>query len=339
MPFEAARSFAQSLHLQSRREWGEYFAGKRPDLPARPSNLPKTPNHVYRGQWSGFRDWLGVEGWARALRREWPPFEEARAVVRKLGLKSFREWLEWANNERPDLGERPAHIPFAPHKTYASQWLNWSDWLGAPIEIRCRTWRPYADARRFARALGLRSETEWIRYCEGKRADLAPRPADIPVGPAGVYGFRWRGWGEWLGATYKQSAFLPFEAAAKYARGLGLRTCVEWYAFVKRRDSLMPANIPKTPAIFYKAQWKGWDFWLGRDVCMPFAAAREFARALGLNSAEEWHEFCRGKLRGARKRPPGLPARPEYVYGAQFKGFDDWLGIGIRERVPSVKTA
>jgi len=58
-----------------------------------------------------------------------------------------------------------------------------------------------------SRALGLKSQTEWGAYCRGERADLLPKPNDIPADPRHLYGAEFRergGWGAWLGTTRRQ---------------------------------------------------------------------------------------------------------------------------------------
>ena len=54
------------------------------------------------------------------------PFQKARAIVLKLGLKSQKEWREWSKS-----GERPTNIPSSPHQVYRDKgWVNTADWLG-----------------------------------------------------------------------------------------------------------------------------------------------------------------------------------------------------------------
>jgi hypothetical protein len=52
-------------------------------------------------------------------------FEEAREIVRKLGLKSNMEWRRWCKNKPKEL----IRIPPAPDFIY-DEWVSWYDWLG-----------------------------------------------------------------------------------------------------------------------------------------------------------------------------------------------------------------
>jgi hypothetical protein len=74
------------------------------------------------------------------------------------------------------------------------------------IELKCwnklakLSWRPFEEAREFARNLGLSGDAQWRAYCNGKFPETTKLPADIPASPAKVYRIKgWIGWGDWLG--------------------------------------------------------------------------------------------------------------------------------------------
>jgi hypothetical protein len=88
LPFEEARSFVRSRGLKNYQEWGEWV--KRPEFP---NNIPAQPRWNYRNDgWGGIRDWLGTGPVYNV--KIYRPFEEARAYVHSLELKSQNEW--WA---------------------------------------------------------------------------------------------------------------------------------------------------------------------------------------------------------------------------------------------------
>jgi len=51
-------------------------------------------------------------------------FDDARTFVRELGLKSQKEWVQWAKTERP------ANIPSTPNQFYLEEFAGLADWLG-----------------------------------------------------------------------------------------------------------------------------------------------------------------------------------------------------------------
>ena len=62
---------------------------------------------------------------AKKTRGAFRSFEDARAYMRTLGLKSEKEWREWSSS-----GERPHDIPGDPYNTYASSgWTSYGDFL------------------------------------------------------------------------------------------------------------------------------------------------------------------------------------------------------------------
>lgn len=55
--FEEARAFARSLGLRSAHDWKAYAAGRRPELPPKPADVPASPRPVHAGEgWAGFMD-------------------------------------------------------------------------------------------------------------------------------------------------------------------------------------------------------------------------------------------------------------------------------------------
>ena len=102
---------------------------------------------------------------------------------------------------RPDLPEVPDHLPRAPGPGYARKgWRGWCDFLGTGrVSKRLRVFRSFEAAREFARTLGLRSGREWREWSRGDRADLPPRPLDIPGKPHVRYE-EFTSWADFLGA-------------------------------------------------------------------------------------------------------------------------------------------
>src|SRR5215218_9308954 len=107
-------------------------------------------------------------------------FEEARAFVRSLGLKTVKEWFAYAR-----AGDRPYDIPTYPNEAYAdSGWVSWSDWIGTgTVATYNKVFRPFEEAREFARSLGLKNADEWREYCKSGQ-----KPSYIPVAPGKIYG-------------------------------------------------------------------------------------------------------------------------------------------------------
>ena len=131
-----------------------------------------------------------------------------------------------------------------------------------------KVWRPFEEAREFARSLNLRGKEEWEEYSKS-----GERPDDIPSHPNDAYkNVGWKDWGDWLGTgsiANKNKEFLPFDEAREFARSLQLKTQDEWNQYLKSgKDGIpKPDDIPANPGIIYKNDgWKGMIDWLGNGI-------------------------------------------------------------------------
>ena len=292
LPYKEAREFVRKLNLKSRSEWYKWWKHNKP------SNIPSNPRSVYK-EWKDWGDWLGTGRHYGAFL----PFEEAREFVRKLNLKSLKEWRQWCKH-------KPSNIPSSPQNVY-KEWKDWGDWLG--------TWRhkgkceflPYKKAREFVRKLNLKSYREWQKWCKH-------RPPNIPSNPNAVYK-EWKNWGDWLGTGKHMGGFLPYKEAREFAQKLKLKSSKEWKKWCKHSR---PPNIPSNPNVHYK-EWVDWEDWLGtrrhKSKFLPFEEAREFVRKLKLKSFKEWRQWCK------HSRPPNIPSAPNEHY-KEWQDWGDWIG-------------
>jgi superfamily II DNA or RNA helicase len=317
--FEDARDFVRGLDLKSVAEWYAYCrAGKRPN------DIPAAPGLTYAETgWTGWGDWLGTGAVAPSL-RQYRSFKEARAFVRGLKLKSQTAWFDYGKSRR-----KPADIPASPQITYAATgWTGWGDWLGTgAVAPSLRQYRSFKKARAFVRGLKLKSGAEWSAYCKSGK-----KPDDIPAAPGNGYAKPgWAGMGDWLGTgRHRGKGWRSFKGARQFARGLGLKSQTEWYAYCK--SGRKPSDIPTSPSEAYaKTGWAGMGDWLGTGTVAPrlrqyraFKKARAFVRGLGFKSEAEWREYC-----NSGKKPDELPSNANLVYANDgWAGLGDWLGSG-----------
>ena len=194
------------------------------------------------------------------------------------------------------------------------------------------SWRPFNEARDFARSLGLKNQGEWSRY-----SSSGQRPPDIPGIPARVY--KNNGWvsiGDWLGTgriASQNMIYMPFDEALKFARSSEIKTAMEWVE--KWRANLLPEGLSAHPQRTYKNNgWIDWGHFLGvrsryfYDL-LDFEEARDFARSLGLKNQGEWKKYIRGELKDLPELPNNIPKNPHYTYkNSGYIGIGDWLGTG-----------
>lgn len=190
-------------------------------------------------------------------------------------------------------------------------------------------WRPYDEARAFARGLELRSQAEWWRLTKGKLENYGQLPKDIPVAPHQVYADRgWTNWGDFLG-TENQAKHLivyrPFALARAYVHALGLANATEWKAYCRKRIGnrrLLPPDIPAAPNVVYADQgWISFGDWLGNEhvhaskiTYRSYETARAFVREVGIRGEDEWRAYCRGEVHQHTPRPLDVPSNPHRTY-------------------------
>jgi hypothetical protein len=165
-------------------------------LPPCRHTLPPGRHNKHKG-WLSWADWLGY-GEGQPKSNEFLPFEEAREIVRTVGLKSQKQWMEWSRDCRP------AYIPSRPDSTFADEgWLSWADWLGygegGPPSNK---FLPFEEARKIVRAVGLKSQKQWMEWSRDCR------PADIPSAPHRTYKDEgWVSMADWLGYGVGRAAY------------------------------------------------------------------------------------------------------------------------------------
>ncbi len=341
-PFDEARVFARNLGLNSRGEWEDFVSGRIPGL-ARPVDMPRKPNLSYRYEgWSGYADWLGIEIPGRSRFRH---FQTARHFVRSLGITSIKAWNHYCWDGLPGKGPKPADIPSSPNHTYADKgWISWNDWFGCGVvEYQGRTYEPFTDARKFARALGLPDVRWWFDYCNGKLHGRPSLPDNIPVFPYEVYrGYGWAGWNDWLGRRLPpkhERRYRSFNEARDFVRALKLDKNTLWRKYCRgeiiNREPV-PDDIPASPEKVYAGEWISWGDWLGtgsvsnmRRSFRSFIDARDFVRKLGLRNEDEWRRCCREGIPGKGRLPSDIPTNPHRSYSSEWQGMGDWLGTGF----------
>jgi hypothetical protein len=120
-------------------------------------------------------------------------FEEAVKRVRQENIQSVRDYAKWYKLHTP------ARIPKRPDRAYEKEWKGWGYYLGVynemPMKER-KNFRPYEDAKAFARNLGYTSVNQWFDLCrEGGKPDDIPARPDIHYHKTG----EWYTWTEFLG--------------------------------------------------------------------------------------------------------------------------------------------
>ncbi|XRB13430.1 hypothetical protein RI054_06g32680 [Pseudoscourfieldia marina] len=262
-------------------------------------------------------------------RREFRSFEDARAYVRELGLKSYKEWSAWSAS-----GERPYDIPGHPQTYYASSgWTSYGDFLGFAVGNVAGEFRSFEEARAYVHTLGLMSSTEWDAWSAS-----GARPYDIPGNPQTYYASSgWLSFPDFLGYAVGKEAqvrqrtdFRSFEDARAYVHTLGLKGTEEWDAW--SASGARPYDIPSHPDTYYASSgWMSYGDFLGYAVgkvagsYRSFEDARAYVHTLGLMSSTEWEAWS-----ASGARPYDIPSSPHMYYASSgWLSYGDFLGYKI----------
>jgi hypothetical protein len=238
-PFAEARSYVRSLKLKNQDAWLAYCTSGQ-----KPADIPANPDNTYLAEFESYGDWLGndnISTWKLIYR----PFTEARSFVHTLGLKNSAQWYAYCTS-----GKKPFDIPSHPRQVYRSEYKDMGDWLGTG---RTRNYRPFTEARAFARILDLTSYKDWIDYCQSGN-----KPPDIPSQPWRTYRTEYKSIADWLGTEY-----LSFSEARAFvqAREPKLKDHDDWLDYC--RSGKKPKYIPSKPEQVYRTEYKGMKDWLG----------------------------------------------------------------------------
>jgi superfamily II DNA or RNA helicase len=312
-----------------------------------PNRMHPSPNTFYKKEWENWYDWFGNE----PRQKEFLPFKQARAFVRKLRLKSSNEYKTWRVKGIPGKPKRPQNIPKSPQWIYRDQWINMPDWIGTTKKELL----PFAKARIISRALckkhGVTNLTEWVRL---PRKILLE--AQLPVFPKLPYREEWISAEDWIGVKQRWT----FEDARAFARKLKLRTLKEWLDYTQGKITgkrPKPKGIPNYPGEVYKGEFKGIHDWLGSEKPTPrkkpkpvkpkpkkrkrpkrrkkrgpriqrweFKKAQRFVQNLHLRtSCATWQDYCVGRFPNLPPRPDGIPTNPKAIYKKEWKGWKAWM--------------
>jgi hypothetical protein len=118
LSFSDAKKIVHTLNLKGVEEWKIFRKTSE-----KPSNIPSTPDVVYKKEWNGYGDWLGTGKIAnQTISKRFLPFNEAREIARKLAKKyNLKNTIDW--QKAVIEGKIPKNIPNFPSQTYSKKYL------------------------------------------------------------------------------------------------------------------------------------------------------------------------------------------------------------------------
>lgn len=107
--YNEAKAWARKHKIKGLRGWKKAFTSRQI-----PWKFPAHPYQTYKKNWISWNDFLGTNKnpW-RNKNFKWRSFEETKKYVRKLGIKTQKEYMDFCKS-----GKKPIDIPVNPNKIY-----------------------------------------------------------------------------------------------------------------------------------------------------------------------------------------------------------------------------
>lgn len=125
----AKRSCGRIKNKHGFHKWHEWL---------RPCGIPKTPEMVYKDEWTDWNDFLGLDnvydGYDKKIGRKFVSFLEAVRHIQTLGYNNILQYKREVRNGNIDL-----EVPLNPEVVYKKEWLGWPHYLGKSIHSRLVT--------------------------------------------------------------------------------------------------------------------------------------------------------------------------------------------------------
>jgi superfamily II DNA or RNA helicase len=187
LSYDEAKKWAIESGFVSAKEWKSVKKNNR-----LPKGIPGHPQEIYKNK--GWQSWSEFLGTSNLRNIDYFNFDEARNYVRKLKLKSTKEWKIWSKESKPKF------IPGNPDRIYKNiGWLSWADFLGSNIVVKgCKL--DYDEAKKILFQFCIKSSVEWRIFVKSDNM-----PNNIPTNPDREYKNKgWKGWADFLGKEEKE---------------------------------------------------------------------------------------------------------------------------------------
>ena len=111
-----------------------------------------------------------------------------------------------------------------------------------------------------------------------------------------------------------------FKEARRITRKHGFYTPQEFYDY----ECPGAYGIQKNVLESYKADWKGWDDFLG--VPPSYQDGKSFLRDKGIFTMQEYMDYLQKNKDDEDSVSSRLPSRPDLYYKSEWISWKDWLG-------------
>lgn len=166
----------------------------------------------------------------------------------------------------------------------------------------------FTESKLVLKGNNLKSSVDYYEFIEKYPTLNLPRNAESKFHRTG----EWRGWYDFLSLD-KPNPYrvkkLSYNQAKKLVRQLKIKSSIEYYNLKKQNK--LPLELPYTPKVTYKKQWKGWHIFLGTNPTTQlrkwasYEKCRKWARENNIKTEQEYRDA---------KRPINIPSDPRRIY-------------------------
>ena len=107
--------------------------------------------------------------------KQWRTFQNAKALMKELGIKTQNQFKEWSRSKRPQ------DFPSNPAKVYKTEWVSWGEFLGTG-NVGKKVFRSYESAKALMKELGIKTKDQFHKWSKSGQ-----RPQDFPSNPNRAY--------------------------------------------------------------------------------------------------------------------------------------------------------
>jgi len=209
-------------------------------------------------------------------------------------------------------------------------------------------YRSYNEARDWVQKTGIKTPRQWEDAVKQNKI-----PIDIPKQPGHLYkriticsctkpyltilnkklvcincSLDKEGWTYGGKRMPGKNNFVSFKKAKAFVKKLNLKTNREFRKLLKEKK--IPREIPACPDHYYK-EWNGWSDFIGTNKIQHYKTAnwksykesKEFVQKLKFKSVQAYKKWAR-----SGKKPIDIPNNANIVYKKEWKGWNEFLGLG-----------
>lgn len=229
-------------------------------------------------------------------------YKAARDLLRPFKLKSFGEYLNLRNSNADIRRVCPAKP-----QNYYNEWVSVYDFLSITktnlkeqeLVVDGKRYVSYSKVLAFIKDREIGSKAGWLAIVKPKGF-----PDDLNV----YKGHGFRSYKYLFKDHQPADRWAPYETAKGIVRARGINTQREYDE--EKKAGILPKTLPSSPHIVYRAQWEGWELFLGQKKRMAtYQECCEIVRGAQIKTVQEYLELV-----SSFKGDVRLPSKPDKQY-------------------------